>query len=225
MEETRFNSRKNFVYDAVVKGADTDFWSMDSAAGLTADTVRNALKLGDTGAAPVSANSYAQFLEGDFEFDMVFDSTKPDTGDSEIYFGLRNISDTLNRGAAYFDMSYDTTAGDSSTDTSSFAAVAYDERGNRKRQFITWDTNWSGGARTTRFRIQWDDVGLIYTVNDCVVATFTGEGDGDTFQGVNQTIPQHIRISKRSADTLDTAPSAMKTLIIRNARTISGRLD
>jgi len=225
MENTRFNSRSNFVYDPVVKGADTDFWSMDSAAGLTADTVRNALKFGDTGAVPASANSYAQFLEGDFEFDMVLDSSKTDSTDSGLYFGLRNISDTLNRGAVFFDLSYDTTATDSSPNARPFALVAYDERGNRKRKHVTWDTTWSGNAQTTRFRIQWDNIGYSFLVNDVVVGTFTGEEDGDTFQGVNQSIPQHIRISRRSADTLDTSPTALKCLIIRDARTISGRLD
>lgn len=226
MERTRYTNEDAYVYDPLVRGADTDFFATDSGAGLTFDTARNALNIGDTGAAPASASSYSQYLFGDFEFAMLMDSTVPDSSDSERYFGLRNPSDSLQRGAAYFDLSYDTTAGDSSPNARPFAAVAYDEQGNRRRTHITWDTDWSGGARVARFRLKWDENGYSFLVNDSVVATFEGgERAGDTYVSVNASIPQHLRIVRRSSDTTTGAPTALRSLIIRNARKVSGRQD
>ncbi len=211
--------REGLVYDPAVKGFDSSFWHGDTA-NLLFDTVRSAIKLGDTGLVG-SASSYSQFVYGDYEFSMLFDSTSPDSNDSEKYFGLRNIGDTLRRGAAYFDLSYDTTAGDSSPAVRPFAAVIYDEQGNRQRKHLTWDTNWSGGARLTRFRFRWEENGYTFLVNDSVVATLGDMSPGATsVSQINTSIPQALRLSNRSLDTTDTAPSALKLLAVRHARKV-----
>lgn len=211
--------RDGLVYDPAVKGYDSNFWAGDTA-DLTMDTVKNAINIGDTGLVG-SVSSYSQYLYGDFEFSMNFDSLSPDSNDSEKYFGLRNRGDSNNRGAMFFDLSYDTLAGDSSPDARSFSCVSYDEAGNRQRKFITWDTLWCGGNVTTRFRISWEADGITFLVNDTVVATLGDRPTGDsmTYQ-INTSIPQAVRLSNRSLDTSDTACMSMKLLAIRNARKV-----
>jgi len=211
--------REGLVYDPAVKGFDSNFWKGDTA-NLLSDTVRNAIKIGDTGLVG-SASSYSQYLYGDFEFTLAVDSLSPDSNDSEKYVGLRNLGDTLNRGAAFFSLSYDTTAGDSSTSTRPFSAVIYDEAGNRQRKNITWDTNWGGGGRLVRLRISWEEDGYTFLVNDSVVATLGDRTTGGTSTSqINTTIPQALRVSNRSLDTTDTASTALKLLAIRNARKV-----
>lgn len=211
--------RDGLVYDAAVKGYDSNFWHGDTA-NLTVDTVKNTIKIGDTGLVG-SASSYSQYLFGDFEFSMMIDSESPDSNDSEKYFGLRNIGDTLNRGAMYFDLSYDTVAGDSSPSTRPFRVVVYDEAGNRQEKNITWDTLWGGGGKTTRFRIRWEEDQAQFLINDTIVATLGDKPDGKiAFYRVNNIIPQALRLSNRSLDTTDTYPTAMKLLTIRQARKV-----
>lgn len=211
--------RDGLVYDPAVKGYDSNFWHGDTA-NLLYDTVRQAIKIGDT-ALVGSASSYSQYLYGDFEFTMYLDSLSPDSNDSEKYFGLRNIGDTLRRGAAYFDLSYDTTASDSSPSTRPFSCVVYDEQGNRQRKNVTWDTNWGGGGRAARFRISWEADGYTFLVNDTVVATLGDRPDGDSItHQINTSIPQALRLSNRSLDTTDTAVTALKLLTVRNARKV-----
>lgn len=213
--------REGLFYDAKVKGVDTGFWAMDTAAGLTADTVRDAIKVGDTGAAPASASSYSQYLFGDFEWAWLLDSTVPDSTDSERYFGLRNIGDTLQRGAIYFDLSYDTTAGDSSPNARPFEVVAYDEFGNKRSRVLTWDTNWSGGGRLARFRIKWEEAEVGFYINDTVVARLGGvDSESTSTFTPNAQIPQALRLSRRSTDTTDTNPTAFKYVNIRHARKV-----
>ena len=214
--------RDGLVYDPTVKGFDSNFWKGDTV-NLTFDTIRNAIDLGDTGLVG-AASTYSQYLFGDVEFSLLLDSTYPDTTtDSEFYWGFRNIGDTLQRGAAYFDIAYDTTAGDSSPDTASFFAVIYDEQGNRQRTRLTWDTDFGGGGRVGRFRIVWEQDGYRFLVNDTVVATLgtlDSNNNQTATQQINTTIPQALRISKRATDTLDTTPSALKLLVIRNSRKV-----
>lgn len=214
--------REGHFYDPSVRGFDSYFLLGDTA-DLLADTVRDALKIGDT-ALPASVSSIPQFMYGDFEFGMLLDSTVPDSNDSERYFGLRNKGDTLQRGAAYFDLAFDTLTGADTTIVRPLRAVVYDEAGNRQRKNITWDTNWSGGGRLTRFRITWEPGGRQFLINDTVYATMDDKPDSSnsTFSN-NTTLPQAIRISKRSADTTDTSSTALKYLNIRNARTINWR--
>lgn len=208
--------RKGFFYDPSVRGFDSYFLLGDTA-DLTYDTVKNYLRIGDTGLVG-SVSSIPQFIYGDFEFAMAIDSLSPDSSDSEKYFGLRNKNDTLNRGAIFFDFSYDTVTGTDTTNTRPFRAVAYDEQGNRQRKNITWDTNWGGGGRLTRFRIRWENSDIKFLINDTVYATLGDRPDtsNSTLQ-VNTSIPQAIRISNRSLDTTDSAPTSMKYLNIRNA--------
>lgn len=213
--------REGLLYDASVKGFDSNFWKGDTA-NLLADTVRGAIKIGDT-ALVGHASSYSQYFYGDFEFALFLDSTVPDSNDSGRYIGLRNLGDTLNRGAVFFDFAYDTTAGDSSDAARPFAVVAYDEAGTRQRKFVAWDTNWSGGGRLTRFRIRWEQDGYTFLVNDSVVAVL-GDRDtssnANTVAGVNTSIPQALRVSKLGSDTTDTSPMALKYVLIRNARKV-----
>lgn len=214
------NLRENYLYDPAVSGFDSVFLKGDTA-DLSVDTVRNALKIGDTGLVG-SVSSYKKFLFGDFEFAMNIDSLSPDSNDSEKYFGLRNRGDTLNRGAMYFDLSYDTETGDSSVNARSFRAVAYDEAGNRQEKDITWDTDWGGGGRTARFRIRWEQDQVQFLVNDTIYATLGDRPDGKiSVYQLNNTIPQAIRISNRSLDTTTASCTALKTLVIRNSRIIS----
>jgi len=213
--------REGLVYDPAVKGYDSNFWHGDTANLLT-DTVKNTIKIGDTGIAG-SASSYSQYLFGDFEFSMNIDSESPDSNDSEKYFGLRNVGDSNNRGAMFFDLSYDTDSStdDTSPNTRSFSCVAYDEAGNRQRKWITWDTLWGGGGKTTRFRIRWEQDMAQFLINDTVIATLGDRPDGKTASyQVNNNIPQALRLSNRSLDTTDTNPTSMKLLNIRNARKV-----
>lgn len=211
-----YKERSDYFYDPSVRGFDSYFLLGDTA-DLLADTVRNALKIGDT-ALVASVSSIPQFLFGDFEFAMLLDSTVTDSNDSVRFVGLQNRTDTLQRGAAYFDFAFDTLTGADTTITRPFRAVTYDEQGNRQRKNITWDTNWSGGGRLTRFRITWEPSGRQFLINDTVYATMDDKPDSSTstFQ-VNTTIPQAIRISKLGADTSDTSPTALKSLNIRNS--------
>ena len=211
--------REGLVYDPFVKGFDSNFWKGDTA-NLTFDSVKNRIKIGDTGLVG-SASSYSQYLYGDIEFTMAVDSLSPDSNDSEKYFGLRNAGDTLQRGAAYFSLSYDTTAGDSSPNARPFSIVAFDEAGNRQRKHITWDTNWGGGGRLRRFRMRWEGDGYVFLINDTVIGILGDRPDGQTATNqINTTIPQAVRLSNRSLDTTDTSVTSMTNLNIRNARKI-----
>lgn len=216
-ESEEIDLRDGLVYDPAVKGYDSNFWHGDTA-NLLSDTVKNTIKIGDTGAAG-GMSSYSQYLFGDFEFDMMIDSTSPDSNDSEKYFGLRNIGDSNKRGAIYFDLSYDTLAGDSSPYTRTLSFVAYDEDGNRQRKTVQWDTLWGGGGKTARFRIKWEQDLAQFLINDTVYATLGDKPFGNTAQyRINNNIPQALRMSNRSLDTTDTYPTAMKLLAIRNTR-------
>ena len=203
-------------YDPTVKGFDSYFLLGDTV-DLLADTVRGALKVGDT-ALVGSASSIPQFKYGSFEFAMLLDSTVTDSNDSVRFVGLQNRADTLQRGAAYFDFAFDTLTGADTTIVRPFRAVTYDEAGNRQRKNITWDTNWSGGGRLTRFQIRWENSGRQFLINDTVYATMDDRPDSSnsTFQ-TNTTIPQAIRFSKLGADTTDTSSTAIKSIVIRNS--------
>lgn len=216
--------RDGLVYDAKVKGFDSNFWHGDTA-NLLADTVRDAIKIGDT-ALVGSASSYSQYLFGDFEFNMLLDSVSPDSNDGASLsegklIGLRNVGDSLNRGAMYFEMRYDTVTGGDTTNTRPFRAVIYDEAGNKQQKKITWDTNWGGGGRMTKLRILWEQDMAQFLINDTVYATLGDRPDGQkaSYQ-VNNIIPQALRISNRTADTTDTSSMAIKVLTIRNARKV-----
>lgn len=208
--------RENFFFDPTVKQAFDSYFLLGDTADLTFDTVKNLQKIGDTGLVG-SVSSIPQFKYGDFEFRMKFDSLSPDSNDSSKFFGLRNRSDD-SRGGIYFDLSYDTTATDSSPSARPFQAVLYDEWGNKRKYPLTWDTLWAGGGTQTNFRINWEQDLVRFLVNDTVYLTV---GDGRDSNGqeviVNKTIPQGIRIVNRSLDTTDSAPTAMKYLNIRNS--------
>ena len=214
--------REGLVYDPYVKRYDSSFWQGDTA-NLLFDSVKNRIKIGDTGLVG-SASSFSQYLYGDFEFVMTIDSLSPDSNDSEKYFGLRNAGDSLQRGAVYFNLSYDTTAADSSDTTRPFSVVAFDEQGTRQRKFVEWDTDWGGGGRVARFRISWEEDGYYFSVNDTAVAllgdvtTGTRNGIGTARANVNTSIPQALRLSNRSLDTSDTAVTSFALINVRNTR-------
>lgn len=216
-EEIEF--RDALLYDPYVKGFDSSFWKGDTA-NLLNDTVKNRIKIGDTGLVG-SASSYSQYLYGDFEWKVAIDSLSPDSNDSVKQFGLRNLGDTQNRGAAYFDMGYDTTATDSSPNTRPFAIVAWNEAGVRQRKHITWDTDWGGVAAGNTFRIKWESDGYTFLVNDSVIGVLGDRPDGQTaVNQVNTSIPQAVRLSNRSLDTTDTSVMSLVYLNIRNARKV-----
>src|SRR3990167_2765211 len=211
--------REGLLYDPYVKGYDSNFWKGDTA-NLLFDTVKNRIKIGDTGLVG-SASSYSQYLYGDFEFKVAIDSLSPDSNDSSKYFGLRNAGYTLNRGAVYFDFSYDTLATDSSPNVRPFSIVMWDETGTRQRKHITWDTDWGGLTAGNRFRIRWESDGYTFLVNDSVVGILGDRPDGQTATNqINTTIPQALRLSNRSLDTTDTSVTSLITLNIRNARKV-----
>lgn len=219
--------REGYFYDPTVRGFDSYFLLGDTA-DLVADTVRNALKIGDT-ALPGSASSIPQFLYGDYEFALLTDCLSPDSQDKANYpseaklWGLKNVGDTAVRGAAYFEMRYDTQTGADTGVTKPLRAVITDEFGNVQRKRIAWDTNWEN-QRLTRYRIRWESNGVDFLINDTVYATLGDRPDSSnaTFQ-VNTSIPQAVRVSNRIADTTDTSVMALKYLNIRNARIINWR--
>lgn len=223
-----YNLRRGLIQDPVVSGFDSSFWHGDTA-NLVNDTVRGALRLGDTG-LPASASSYSQYLFGDFEFTVAIDSLSPDSNDGASasegkLFGLKNIGDTLQRGAAYFEMRFDSVTGGDTLTTRPFRAVMYDEAGNKQAKNITWDTNWGGGGRLARLRISWEEDGYTFLINDTVYATLGDRPAGSaTRYQINTTIPQAIRISNRSVDTTDTNSTALKFLAVRNSRMINPRV-
>ena len=218
--------REGLVYDPRVKEFDSSFWKGDTA-NLLFDASRQAIKIGDTGLVG-SVSSYSQYLYGDFEFSMRFDSLSPDSNDSEKFFGLRNLGDSDNKGSAFFDLSYDSENDTIHTRTDGgvghFRAVVHGEDTTRVRINIQWDTLWGGGGLTTRFRITWEENGYTFLVNDTVVATIgPGRGNSDSLNDelvINTSIPQAVRLSNRSLDTTDTNPTQMALLNIRHARKI-----
>lgn len=227
-QSEEYDRRESFVYDPSVTGFDSYFLLGDTA-DLLIDTVRGAIKVGDTGLVG-SASSIPKFLYGDFEFTMLTDCASPDSNDKGNYpneaklWGLKNIGDTLVRGAAYFEMRYDSQTGADTTVTKPLRAVIHDELGTVQRKNIAWDTNWEN-FRATRYRIRWESDAVKFLINDSVYATLGDKPDSSnsTFQ-INNTIPQSLRISNRAGlDTSDTNPTALKFLIVRNARKISWR--
>ena len=205
--------REGLVYDPAVKGFDSNFWKGDTA-NLTFDTAFRAIRVGDS-AAVGSVSSYSQYLYGDFEFKIQIDSLSPDSNDSEKYWGLRNLGDSDQAGAAYFDLSYDTVA--DTAVTRAFRAVAFTELGTRVRRNITWDTTWNSAQ--VRYRILWEPTGYKFLVNDSVYATISEGRDTDgTEFTLNTSIPQAVRLSNRSSD--DTSSVRLNLLKVRHARKI-----
>ena len=223
--------RRGLVHDPAVKAAfDSSFWKGDTVNNAF-DSVKNAIKIGDTGLVG-SMSSYSQYLFGDFEFTLRFDSLSPDSNDGASLaqgkrWGLFNPGDTLERGAAYFEMRYDTVTGGDTTNTRPFRAVIRSESGTVQRKNITWDTLWAGGGAdttNTRYRIKWESDGYTFLINDTVYATLGDKPDSSnsTFQ-TNTSIPQSLRVSNSTVDAIDTSAMSLKFLLIRNARMINER--
>ena len=211
--------REGLIYDAHVKRYDSSFWQGDTA-NLVFDSVKNRIKVGDTGLVG-AATSFSQYLYGDFEFGMFFDSLSPDSNDSVKHFGLRNPGDSDNRGAAYFDLGYDTTAGDSSPDARSLFAVVYSEYGTRFRYPITWDTDWAGSGRLGKFRINWEPNGYKFLINDTLEVSISEGWDSNGAEVlINTSIRQALRLSNRSLDSTDTSPMSFAYINIRHSRNI-----
>lgn len=208
--------REGLAYDPKVKGFDSNFWHPDSAANMGFDTAADAIKMGDTGLVG-SMSSYSQYLYGDFEFTMRLDTLTGDSKDSEKIIGLLNAGDTLRRGAVFFNANYDTDK-DTAVTRQLWAAVV-DEQGNQNKKRIPWDTSWD--TTRVRFRIRWEDNGVAFSVNDSVVAFLGDKPDSaNSVTLINQSIPQSLRISNRSLDTMDTQPMRLQFLNIRNARKV-----
>ncbi len=214
--------RQGLVVDPSARKAfDSTFWHGDTA-NLVYDTAKDIYHIGDTGLVG-SVSSFSQYLFGDFEFQIGMDTLSPDSNDSEKLWGLKNIGDTLVRGAAYFKASYDTLTGADTAVTRQLWATIHAEDGTRQRKRITWDSSWD--TTFPRYRIQWESDGVRFLINDSVYATLGDKPDtsNSTFQ-VNTSIPQALRITNRSLDTSDTNPTSLKFLNIRNSRMINPRL-
>lgn len=214
--------RSGVVFDPTVQKNDTNFWHGDTA-DLTFDSVKGVLKVGDSGLVG-SASSFSQYLYGDFEFTVSVDSLSPDSNDGASAtvgkrWGLLNGGDTLERGAAYFEMRYDSVAGGDTLTTRPLRAVIRSEAGAVQRKNITWDTSWGGSGRFARYRISWESDGYTFLVNDSVVATLGDRPDSSsaTFQ-INTSIPQALRLDNRTVDAIDTSAMSVKFLNIRHAR-------
>lgn len=216
--------RSGIVQDPYVRAFDSSFWKGDTANG-TFDSVRNAIRIGDTSLVG-SMSSYSQYLYGDFEFTISVDSLSPDSNDKAVYpteakrFGLVNMGDTLERGAAYFEMRFDSLAGGDTLNTRPLRAVITSEAGVVQRKNITWDTTWGQNAR---YRIKWESDGYSFLINDTVVATLGDRVSGTpaSFQ-INTSIPQALRVSNRIVDIPEAM--ALKFLNVRNSRMINNRL-
>lgn len=206
--------REALVYDPRVKRSDTNFFRGDTA-DVVWDSATSALKFGDT-SLPVTATSYSQYLYGDFEFTIAVDTLSPDSNDSSKVWGLLNFGDTRERGAAYFEMRYDTVTGGDTANTKPLRAVIRDEAGNVQRKNITWDSNWNGVRN--RYRISWEADGYSFLVNDTVYATLGDRPDSSrsTFQ-INTSIPQALHFRNR---TVDTSIPEVAFIAIRNARKV-----
>lgn len=217
--------RAGLVFDPYVRGIDTSFWKGDTANSVF-DSVKNTIKIGDTGLVG-SMSSYSQYLYGDYEFTISNDSLSPDSNDKAVYpleakrWGLVNQGDTLERGASYFEMRFDSLAGGDTTNTRPLRAVIVSEAGVVQRKNITWDTLW---GVNTRYRISWEADGITFLVNDSVVATLGGRNSSNSTFQINTSIPQGLRVSSRILDGIDTSPLSLKFLNVRNARMINPRL-
>jgi len=223
--------RGGLIQDPAVRNAfDSSFWQGDTA-NLAFDSVKRVIKIGDSGLIG-KASSFSQYLYGDFEFTITVDSFSPDSNDGASAaqgkrWGLQNFGDTLERGAAYFEMRFDSvTAGDTTT-TRPFRAVIVSEAGVKQQKNITWDTLWAngGGSLAPRFRITWEQDGYQFLINDTVYATLGDKPDSSNsvFQ-INHSIPQALRLVNTTLDTVDTSAMSLKFLAIRNARMINPRL-
>lgn len=217
--------RSGLTHDPAVEGFDSSFWKGDTA-NLAFDSVKNAVTFGDS-LQQAKMSSYSQYLYGDFEFTISVDSLSPDSNDGASLaqgkrFGLQNFGDTLERGAAYFEMRYDTVAGGDTATTRPFRAVIRSEAGTVQRKNITWDTLW---GVNTRYRVKWESDGYRFLVNDTVYATLGDRPDSSnsTFQ-INTSIPQALRLLNTTLDLTDTSVMSMKLMVIRNARMINPRL-
>lgn len=166
--------REPLLYDVAVKGNDANFWDVDTGSLSVAS---NKLRVSNA-----STSSYAQFKFGDFEF-AVNVPTTPAAGIGPNIWGIRNIGDSDNRGAAFFMI-----------DTE-FWTVSYNDFGTRQRTAVTFDSdNWDGAQR--RYRIVHEPGDVTFLVNDTVVARhFTSAGVSG--------IPQALRIDNDSASNLD----------------------
>lgn len=209
--------REGLVYDPYVKGFDSNFWKGDTANSVF-DTVTNSIRIGDTGLVG-SMTSYSQYLYGDFEFTMTGDTLSPDSNDSERRFGLQNPGDTQQRGAAYFQLAYDTLTGADTAVTKQLWATIFDEYGTRQRKRIPWDTSWD--TTQVKWRIIWEAQGYQFSINDSVAANLGDKPDSsNSVFRINTNIPQALRISNRGLDTSDTSPMRLRFLSIRNARKV-----
>lgn len=224
--------RQGLVNDpAALMAFDSSFWHGDTA-NLVFDTTRNSYKVGDSGLVG-AVSSRSQYLYGDFEFSMTVDSLSPDSNDGASAtqgkrWGLQNVGDTLERGAAYFEMRFDSVTGGDTLTIRPLRAVIRDEQGVKQQKNITWDTRWGdsdASVSATRYRIKWESDNIQFLINDSIVATLGDRPDSSnrTFQ-INTSIPQALRIVNRTVDTTDSAAMSMKLLVVRNARMINPRL-
>lgn len=171
-----YDLQEGYVYDPVVKGADTTFWKAISGAMSVSS---NKLRLNATRIASYVQQKFARAI---FAVNV---PTNPAASDTRV-IGLRNpAAPTV--GSAYFDFDSDGV----------FSAISYDMFGNRERTTITWDSDWSGSE--TRYEIiQQHDLILFKVGEDSdgtVVKAAHKTRLGDT--------PLALEVNNANADNLD----------------------
>ncbi len=143
--------REGYVYDPIIKGADTTYWA---AITGTLTVASNKLRFNTDHHA-----SFIQHIFGRFTL-AVNIPTRPATNDNKIW-GLRNPGAAL-RGGIFFEIS-DTT----------FRVVSFDNYGDTSETTnLTWDSDSFDGAEIN-YGINWERDQIKFLIGDTVVATHT----------------------------------------------------
>ena len=152
MELLNRDKRDGYIYDPIIKGVDSNYWSQ--IAG-TITVASNKLRF--------NAATGASFLLHEFvdQLDFIVNvPVKPTSGDSRR-FGLYSPAGSSQQGAIYFDI----------TDTA-FTVVVIDSFGQSQTLTLTWDdTNWT--AKDILFRIKWEPDIVQFWVDGSILGTFS----------------------------------------------------
>ena len=144
-----FDLREGYVYDPVVKGADTTYWS--AITGILTVTGGNLRFNTDR------HTSFLQHIYGKYTFAVNVPS-RPATNHNRVW-GLRNPA-APTRGACIWEIS-DTT----------FRVVSFDDFGDTSQTTnLTWDSDVYDGAEIN-YGIRWEEDGVDFLIRDTVVAT------------------------------------------------------
>lgn len=203
MELLRQDSRDGYLYDAVIKGYDTNFWaSIVGTPTVSGSGVTSAIQFNVQ-----SAGSFLQHAFGDVEFGLTV-PTAPTAGHTRWWGFLSpaqfNQGGAAVAGAVYFNIS-----------GTAFTLKVVDPNGNVLTKTLTW----AGGYTNTftRFRIRWEADQIQCLINDVIVATVSESNltDSATLVGgiPKQLLP--IYINNAVADNM-----ALRYMLVRRAAAI-----